>query len=339
MTLALLLISVFIGLAYVVSAGTILSLAAARRPLARAPAGRRTQLYWIGLLMPLLSASVILAVVLLPSLLELAGLWSGHCREIPGDHVHLCFRHFSAPDETLPIVFVGALVLVLTLSRTGRSLGTWIRDRRALASLVWAGRPRARPGAGDVIEFDSELPVCVTLGSSSPRILVSTGAIRALGEPGLGAALAHERAHIARGDDRALLIGRIAALFHLPFIGRRLLLRWQQESELVCDAFAAERTGNPADVADAILRVHRALLLVRTPSAMCAGAPLCQTSDVLLARRVHALLEGSPSPESAPHAAIPSFRGALVLFVSLAVLEAPQLHHALESALGLMGVR
>ncbi len=325
MILALLLVSVFFGLAYVVSAGTVLSLAAARRPLARAPAAPRRDRRLI--------------VVLIPSLLEQAGLWSGHCQVIPGDHVHLCFRHFSAAGEALPIALLGALALSLTLSRATRSLAAWIRERRALCSLVCAGRPRPLPGASDAIAFDSELPVCVTLGSTAPNILVSTGAIRALGKPGLDAALEHERAHVARGDDRALLIGRVAALFHLPFIGRRLLLRWQQESELVCDAFAAQRTGNPADVADAILRVHRALLVVRAQSAICAGAPLCQTSDVLLARRVHALLQGPMSPAPAAHDAIPAFRAALVLLSALAVIEALHLHHALETALGLMGVR
>ena len=176
MILALLLVTVFFALAHILSAAAILCVAAVERPLTRLSAQLRTRLYWIALIAPLTGGTLGIGAALVPSLLELAGYGTGHCLVVSGHHVHLCFLHFAAGTATLPIACLGTLVLSVAVTRAVRSLLIWTRERRAFAFLVRAGRPR--PRVGDVVEFDSELPVCVTMGLRAPQVFVSTGAVR-----------------------------------------------------------------------------------------------------------------------------------------------------------------
>lgn len=332
MILALLLASLFFALGYGISALVVLLLVALEKQLLRLTPQWRTRLYRGALFAPLTGASLVLGTVLMPSFLELAGV-VGHCDVVHGHHAHLCFIHFSA-RAGLPIVLLGALLTLVTVARGLRSFRTWAWERRAVLSLVRTGRPRA--GLSETIEFDSEVPVCVTLGLWTPRIFLSTAAIRTLGPADLDAALEHERAHAKRGDDLALLVGRLAVLLHMPSFGPRLLARWQQEAEIVCDAFAARRTGAPAELAGAIVRFHRALLELRR--APCAGACLCQTSATVLERRVRALLEDSSMADPTLEGRRFAFGAGLFLFAIGLLLQATNLHHTIESALGLLGV-
>lgn len=333
MILTLLLLSLFLAVAHGASALVVSLLVAFDRNLLGLTAALRTKLYWAALFAPLALAGLVLATVMGPSLLELAGV-AGHCEAIPGHHTHLCFLHFSA-RPSLPLVLAGSLLPVLTLIRGVRSYRGWAWERRAVLSLVRTGRPRA--GGSGVVEFDSAVPICVTLGLRSPNIFVSSAAMRALGPADLGAALEHERAHVMRRDDLALLAGRVAALLHVPPYGRKLLARWQQESEIVCDAIAARRTGAPADLAGAIVRFHRALVDLRR-AAPSAGACLCQTSATVLDRRVRALLHDSAGADQVHDGGRFAIGvGLLVLGVGL-LLQAGDLHHAIESALGILGV-
>lgn len=333
MILALLLVSLFIALGYVISALVVFLLVVFERRLLVLPPELRTKIYRRALYAPCAGAALLLATVLAPSFLELAGI-AGHCDIVAGHHVHLCFLHFSA-RAGFAIVFLGGVLTLGTAVRGLRSIGTWARERRAVLSLVRTGRPRA--GVSGTIVFDSEVPVCVTLGLRKPRIFLSTAAIRALGLSDLDAALEHERAHALRRDDLALLIGRFAALLHFPSFGPRLLARWQQETEIVCDAFAARRTGAPADLAGAIVRFHRALMELRR-APPCAGACLCQTSAIVLDRRVRALLEDSSEFGHASGAGRLALGAGLVLLALGLLLQARNLHHTMESALGLLGV-
>lgn len=331
MTLALLLVSLFFAFAFAISLFVVVFLLVREQWLLRLSPERRTSFYRAALLAPFAGAALGMLAVLAPSFLELAGA-TGHCDVIAGHHVHLCFLHFSA-SAGLPIAVVGSFVLLLATARARRSFRAWVRERRAVTSLVRTGRPQRNESG--VVEFDSEIPICVTLGLRKPSVFLSSAAVRALGTSGLAAALEHERAHMVRGDDFALFVGRIAALFHLPWFGPRLLARWQQESEIVCDAFAARRTGSPVDLAGAIVKFHRALLEFRA-AVPCPGACFCQTSPAVLERRVRALLEAS-SEEEEDNGRFALLAGLLLLGIGLA-LQAFDLHHAMESALGVLGV-
>lgn len=332
MILALLLLSLFLAVAHGASAFVVLALAGSEKRLLGLAPRWRAKLYRGALLAPFTIASMVLVTVLAPSFLELAGM-AGHCDVVRGHHAHLCFLHFSM-RAGLPVVLFAGILPFAAMARGLRSFRSWSWERRAVLSLVRTGHPRT--GVSGAIEFDSDVPVCVTLGLWTTRIFLSTAAIRTLGPADLEAALEHERAHALRGDDLALFLGRFAALLHLPFFGLRLLSRWQQESEIVCDAIAAHQTGAPADLAGAIVRFHRALMDLRRPVPL-AGACLCQTSAAILERRVCALLEGPPAAEHAPDDWTFVIGTAVALLATL-LLQATSLHHATEAALGLLGV-
>lgn len=334
MILALLLLSLFLAVAQAASAVVVSLLVACDRPLLGLPAPLRTKLYWAALFAPPALAGLVLLTVMGPSLLELAGV-AGHCEAIPGHHTHLCFLHFSV-RPSVPLVLAGSLLPVLALVRGVRSYRGWAWERRAVLSLVRTGGPRA--GGPGVVEFDSAVPVCVTMGLWAPKIFVSSAAKRTLGIADLDAALEHERAHVRRRDDLALLAGRAAALLHLPPFGPKLLARWQQESEIVCDSIAARETGAPAELAGAIVRFHRALVDLRR-AAPTAGACLCQTSVMVLDRRVRALLQDPEIVGDVGETGRFAFGVGLLLLALGFLLQVGDLHHAMESVLGVVGVR
>lgn len=99
--------------------------------------------------------------------------------------------------------------------------------------------------------------------------------------------LAHELAHLVRGDTWWLLVGRLLCCC-LPFQPLNFLARerWKQAAEFQCDDWAANRTGNPLSLAHCLTRVAEWRLDV----ADCAHVLPAGGSDSTLSRRVERLL-------------------------------------------------
>ena len=53
-----------------------------------------------------------------------------------------------------------------------------------------------------ISELTADVPMCLTAGFLSPRVIVSTGALARFSDEDLRAALLHERAHVANSDTR-----------------------------------------------------------------------------------------------------------------------------------------
>lgn len=103
----------------------------------------------------------------------------------------------------------------------------------------------------------------------------------------LEALLAHELAHLVRGDTWWLLMGRLLCCC-LPFQPLNFLARerWKQAAEFQCDDWAASRTGNPLSLAHCLTRVAEWRLDVADHAhVLPAGG-----SDSTLSRRVERLL-------------------------------------------------
>ena len=111
------------------------------------------------------------------------------------------------------------------------------------------------PGEHDVLLVAGEGVHAFCAGLLRPRVYVSSGALRALGDDELRAVLAHERMHRARRDPLRIVTGRLLgqALFFAPAV-RALVRRYDALAELAADDHAlAAVGGDRAVVASAML--------------------------------------------------------------------------------------
>jgi len=118
-------------------------------------------------------------------------------------------------------------------------------------------------------------------------IVVPQGIETQLDRNELEALLAHELAHLVRGDTWWLLMGRLLCCC-LPFQPLNFLARerWKQAAEFQCDDWAANLTDNPLSLAHCLTRVAEWRLdFADRAHVLSAGG-----SDSTLSRRVERLL-------------------------------------------------
>ncbi|WP_298861640.1 M56 family metallopeptidase [uncultured Gimesia sp.] len=123
-------------------------------------------------------------------------------------------------------------------------------------------------------------------------IVVPKGIETRLDQNELEALLAHELAHLVRGDTWWLLFGRLLCCC-LPFQPLNFVARarWKQAAEFQCDDWAANRTGNPLSLAHCLTRVAEWRLDVADRAhVLPAGG-----SDSTLSLRVERLLADRPT--------------------------------------------
>jgi Zn-dependent protease with chaperone function len=176
-----------------------------------------------------------------------------------------------APGGTA--VAVGGLLLAAAVVlRAGWCLASELarsrRDQREHAAVVAAtGRPCPELG---VVVLDHDAPAAYCMPSGRYRLVVSAGALTALGTDQLQAVLAHERAHLRYRHH--LMLAATAALAR-AFPRVPLLAQAGPElgvlAEMVADDAAARRHG-PDHLARALVILARA---GTRPAALAAGGP------------------------------------------------------------------
>jgi Zn-dependent protease with chaperone function len=256
----------------------------------------------------------VLFAALLPGLF---GAWSEHGDHClahgHGHHHHLCLLH--PPHATghwltwvAPLlVAVPAAVVLLRWMWRGRG------QRRLARTLVATSRP-SQLGA-DLRLLDRAEPLALTVGVRSPTILLSTGLLERVSARALEVVLAHERAHVARGDTRLARVDRLAAALLPRAVARPLLDQITLAREQACDAAAVERVGDPVTVARALTEIAR--LGLRAPATGVSVA-----SGALEARVLHLLEPPSPTRQAW---LVPSS-----VFVALVIAGAGPVHGAVE---------
>jgi Zn-dependent protease with chaperone function len=142
--------------------------------------------------------------------------------------------------------------------------------------------------------IDLETPVALCHGLLQPRLLLSTGALRALSPAEMEAVLRHERAHLRRRDPLRLVLARALAdaLPALPIL-RHMAMALPLRQELAADRVALAAVGAEA-LGGALLKVGEALgPLHGTTLAIGAFSMLDARIDQLLGVPVS---PPSPSP-------------------------------------------
>lgn len=156
-----------------------------------------------------------------------------------------------APVSALGWALAGALVALLA-QRVG---AVWAGLRRARRRLRWLGAVADATGRPGV--FSVPGAVAFAMAWPEPRVFVGEAVLARLEGPQLQALLAHERAHLARGDLGLRAFARGLAAVHLPGTGAALLGSLALACEQRCDADASLAVADPLVVAESLVDVAR----------------------------------------------------------------------------------
>lgn len=283
-------------------------------------AALRAELALVAGALPAVGVAAALLGAVLPSAQAFLLGAADHCHEHL-HHFHLCFLHLSGLEP--PLALAGAAALAAFLFRLGGLLRSAWRERAGLEALRRLGR-RRDGGEAPVYLVPGGPLLCHAAGVLRPLVVVSESLAERLDGAELEAALAHERAHLARRDPLALALLGASRLFSLPWASAAASSAYRSASEATCDEAARRAVGDGAVVASALLKV--ASLRRRG----LASAPAF--GEHALERRVRALL--APSTAGRIRSAAPWTLAAVALVAaSAAVLCSAELHHALETAL------
>lgn len=271
-------------------------------------------------LSPLLIAFSMTGLVLLPSVGGLFWTNLDHCTTHHMGHDHLCLSHGPGPLSFEAWLLLCCLMMWLVPQLMYR-MYTLFRASQRARKLI---RNTEDSGFRTV---EAETPFAVTVGTFFPKVVVSTGLLKALPSEHLEAVLAHEKAHVQRRDP----LFKVAAIFLsstlLPWTRRKFLSDLELAAEQACDEEAAVKLGDRLRIAQAIVAVERLLvgraLPIESVTTAFDNAPSVQ--------RVESLLESKK--QSAPV----RLDIILVVIVAFAILFAPTLHHTAETLLWYLG--
>lgn len=197
----------------------------------------------------------------------------------------------------------------------GWTYGSCLRGHSA-PPLGWEDRfaaLRRRLGTSRTVRLVASLRVDtpMVVGWLKPVILVPASAFSAMAPEVLEALLAHELAHLERGDYLANLVQRVAEVifFYHPAVWW-LSARIRQERENCCDDAAVLACGDPLFYASALARMEE--IRIR-PNLIPELAPAASGGRLML--RIHRLL----NPATSPSAVLP---GLLASVLALAAVGA-----------------
>jgi heat shock protein HtpX len=141
--------------------------------------------------------------------------------------------------------------VLLTKIGEGKSPSAEVLGLFALA------RARAGVPAAELVVVERTPPIALSVGGRDGKVIVSTGTLALLDSHELETVLAHELSHLRHGDShrRALAYGYGRLLAFDPLL-RLVEAAFHRERELWADHAAARRTGKPAALASALLKLH-----------------------------------------------------------------------------------
>lgn len=242
---------------------------------------------------------------------------SDHCHGDCGDHVPLVNSPWLAGvGLCLLAVLVAGLAVHFSLS-----LSRGIRMRRQLKLLTTPDQGFQRVNSGVVAVF--------TLGWWQPEVYVSTALLSNCQDQDLSVILAHEKAHLTRRDNLALLLVKVFTCMLPRRLQQDVLADMHLLCEQACD-FASAKRHKPVQVAETLVRIGRLLKSQRPPQA--AITTHFDGSD--LALRVQALLAISQRKRLA------GWQLGLLLTLTLILLYCAlsPLHHGVEWLIELLEV-
>jgi Peptidase family M48 len=267
---------------------------------------------------PVALAGAVVAILAIESVVGV-----DHC-DTHGHHAHLCLHHGMVwAERPWAVAVVAAGMAVVAVRAVVLVVGN------VRASVMVSKLRATLPGGAHVQLVPSERAFCFVAGLWRPMIYASTAARDALAPDEWAAMLAHERSHVTHRDLLHRLGLELLLVFSAPLAGSVIRERWEAATERLRDADAAERA-SPEAVASALVRMSR----VQARPRLGAVAAFTATGAQLLTTRVASLLHGVPRGESSARRLARITLASSVAAVTLALVFAEPLHHALETLLG-----
>lgn len=307
------------AVAAIVAAGLVAVALPAVVALTKPGSARRADLALLGGLLPAVTAVVAMALVAGPSLLALVTLADDHCLQ-HDHHGHLCPIHLQGLVPWLAVV--GGVIAASVLGRLALRLVARVRQRRlVLASSLVGDHHRLADGT-TVVLLDGPPTL---LHAADDVILASKSLLEGLSAQSVQAALAHEAAHVRRGDSRWLHRLSVASALSPPLFGAWMQRVYRQAAEEAADEAAAVVVG-AVDVAAAVVEVSRVRLRLQRQALV--DLPAIDGGDLTV--RIERLLGLEPRDRRSGAPVVM----ALLLLATIAV--APffdRVHHLAETAL------
>ncbi|MCL5291530.1 MAG: M56 family metallopeptidase [Actinobacteria bacterium] len=169
---------------------------------------------------------------------------------LPGARVFL----LSVSLAALGFALIKAVGVIFFARRIKAAEGTSVE---APARVLKAAR---EIGADDVsIRYiDTDDPIAYTDGLLRSVIHISRGLVDAVGDSQLKGIMAHEYAHVKRRDNVAIFAALVLRDFLFVFpLSHLLFAVFMRQKEHAADDLAAELTGDPVGIAEAIVKVAR----------------------------------------------------------------------------------
>jgi hypothetical protein len=272
--------------------------------------------------LPVLLATSVVAILAIESIVGV-----DHC-DTHGHHAHLCLQHGMVwAERPWAVALLAAGAAVVTARAIALLVGT-VRGHRLVSNLRATLRATLR-GDPRVQIVESDRVFCFVAGRRLPTIFASTAARAALAPDEWDAMLAHERSHVTHRDLLHRLGVELLVVFAAPLSGRVIRERWDAATERLRDADAAAHA-SPDAVASALVRMARTQALPR----LGAFAAFTPTGDQLLAARVASLLDDAPRGEADARRVGRIALASSGALLTVALVFADPLHHALETLLG-----
>jgi hypothetical protein len=269
-------------------------------------------------LVPVVLSSAVVAILAIQSVVG-----DDHC-DTHGHHAHLCVQHGMMWAERPWAIAVVAAAIAVVAARAIVLLASTVRGHANVARLR-----QTLPDDARVQLVPSERVFCFVAGLRRPAIYVSTAARDALAPEEWDAMLAHETSHVTHRDLLHRLGLELLLLFAAPLAGIAIRERWDAATERLRDADAAEHA-SPEAVASALVHMARAQALPRLGPV----ATFTATDARLLTSRVESLLDDTPRGESSARQLARVTVASTLAVVTVALVFAEPLHHALETLLG-----
>ena len=115
-------------------------------------------------------------------------------------------------------------------------------------------------------------PLTFVWGFWRSKLILSSGLLNTLDESELKGVIEHEAGHHTRRDNLVKLLLSAASYLSPAFLLTRKLLRRQAEQiEFVCDEIAAGATGQPLEIASALVKVRRTFPHLELNPALTSG--------------------------------------------------------------------
>lgn len=320
---------------------------------------RLARVYTVALLIPPVASVWLMTAAFLPRLWMTPEAFAAQ-HAAPFHEIHLLGTLTFAIEPTLAytmVLFIAATACFVLWSnvrgsmRIGRVISHLDLNAAAPPSeqLALVNRVADKSGLSVGLVM-SDYPLSFVWGFHRSRLVLSSGLLRILTPAELTGVLEHETAHHYRRDNLIKLLLSLCSYSSLAFPLSRLVVSWRAtEVEMICDEVAAERTSEPLEIAEALVKLRRETM-TRESRANQLAKPVIASSFVshtaiTFERRVDRLLTlvDSPSPQPTQQQVPYSVNAGVVLFVgcllalSAVLLFAPlSIHHAAEALIGII---